>query len=109
MKAHRTDKVSLTFAVIFLMVAAWWLLARLYDLTLPAVGWFVAGGLIIFGLLGLLGALRAARSEPAAPVDSVPPATSAPPADTAELTAATSGPPSPATSDPTTDTWRDEV
>ena len=30
------------------------------------MGWFVAGGLILFGLLGLLGALRAARAEPPA-------------------------------------------
>lgn len=73
MRAHRTDGVSLTFALIFLGVAAWWLVAQILDLALPAVGWFLAGGLILLGLLGLLGALRSSRpapppeSDPAAP------------------------------------------
>jgi hypothetical protein len=87
MKPHRTDGVSLTFALIFLAVAAWWLVAQTVDLALPAVGWFVAGGLILFGLLGLLGALRSARTA-ARPTSvsptsgspiSAPPATSTPP------------------------------
>jgi hypothetical protein len=82
MKAHRTDRVSLTFGMIFLVVAGWWLVAQTLDLTLPAVGWFVAGGLILFGLLGLLGALRSARSDPAAQAAGSPasssPATGAP-------------------------------
>ena len=64
MKAHRTDGVSLTFALIFLAIAGWWLVAQLLDLALPAVGWFVAGGLILLGLLGLLGALRSGRAGP---------------------------------------------
>ncbi|GAB3798666.1 hypothetical protein [Micromonospora zhanjiangensis] len=65
MKAHRTDGVSLTFALLFLAVLGWWLAARLFDLSSPALGWFVAGGLILLGLLGLLGALRSGR--PAGP------------------------------------------
>lgn len=65
MKAHRTDGVSLVFALIFLALAGWWLLAQLLDLSLPAVGWFVAGALILIGLLGLFGALRSGRSAPA--------------------------------------------
>lgn len=64
MKAHRTDGVSLVFALIFLAVAGWWLLAQILDLALPAVGWFVAGALILVGVLGLFGALRSARSTP---------------------------------------------
>jgi hypothetical protein len=64
MKAHRTDGVSLTFALIFLGVVAWWLVAQILDLALPAVGWFLAGGLILLGLLGLLGALRSSRPTP---------------------------------------------
>ena len=47
MKPHRTDGVSLIFALIFLAVAGWWLIAQVVDLALPAVGWFVAGGLIL--------------------------------------------------------------
>ncbi|HEY0700793.1 MAG TPA: hypothetical protein VGD43_23675, partial [Micromonospora sp.] len=77
MKAHRTDGVSLSFAVIFLGIAAWWLVAQLLDLALPAVGWFVAGGLILLGVLGLLGALRAGRAG-AAPAEATP-AGAAPP------------------------------
>ncbi|HEX5541242.1 MAG TPA: hypothetical protein VFX60_06720 [Micromonospora sp.] len=58
MKQHRTDMVSLTFALIFLAISAWWLLAQTFHLSLPRVGWFVAGALILFGLVGILGALR---------------------------------------------------
>jgi hypothetical protein len=73
MKAHRTDGVSLTFALLFLAVAAWWLVAQLLDLALPAVGWFLAGGLILLGLLGLVGALRSGRAgPPAAPAPADP-------------------------------------
>ncbi|WP_407952148.1 phage holin family protein [Plantactinospora sonchi] len=66
MKAHRTDGVSLTFALIFLAIAAWWLLARLMNLALPAVGWILALALIVVGALGLMGALRSSRSAPTA-------------------------------------------
>ncbi|MFY1596423.1 hypothetical protein [Micromonospora sp. WMMD737] len=62
MKAHRTDIVSFAFGLIFLGLAAWWLLAQLLGLALPPVGWFLAGALILIGLLGLLGALRSGRS-----------------------------------------------
>ncbi|HEX2772723.1 MAG TPA: hypothetical protein VHN18_09875 [Micromonosporaceae bacterium] len=71
MRTHRTDAVSLTFALIFLAIAAWWLVVKIVGLTVPDVGWFVAGLLIVAGVLGLLGALRAGRS-PAAPVTGPP-------------------------------------
>ena len=58
MKAHRTDGVSLTFGLIFLAIVAWWLVAQILHLSLPAVGWFLAGALILVGVFGLLGALR---------------------------------------------------
>ncbi|MEV0426035.1 hypothetical protein [Micromonospora sp. NPDC050495] len=61
MKAHRTDLVSFAFGLVFLALALWWLLARILGLTLPPVGWFLAGALILIGLLGLLGALRSGR------------------------------------------------
>lgn len=68
MKAHRTDSVSLLFGLLFLLLAGWWLVARLLEFTLPPVGWFLAGALLLIGVLGLVGALRAARSgNPAAP------------------------------------------
>ena len=69
MKSHRTDGVSLTFGVFFLFLAVWYALARQVDLDLPMMGWSVAGGLILLGLLGLAGALRTNRSAPAAAPD----------------------------------------
>lgn len=85
MKAHRTDGVSLVFALIFLALAGWWLLAQIMDLALPAVGWFLAGALILIGVLGLFGALRSARSTPS----EVTPSEVTPP----EVTLPESGPP----------------
>ncbi|GAA4688674.1 hypothetical protein [Phytohabitans rumicis] len=73
MKPHRTDGVSLTFALIFLSMATWWFIAQLVDLELPVVGWFVASALILLGALGLIGALRSGRGDQAAPVAVVPP------------------------------------
>ena len=65
MKAHRTDGISLSFALVFFAIFAWWTIAQVVDLELPAVGWFVAGGLILLGVLGLVGALRSARAATA--------------------------------------------
>lgn len=79
MKAHRTDRVSLVFALLFLALAGWWLLAQLLDLSLPAVGWFLAGALILIGLLGLFGALRSGRPAPPADTPAAPVATPARP------------------------------
>ena len=69
MRAHRTDLVSFAFGLLFLAFAAWWLLAQVLGLVLPPVGWFLAGGLILIGLLGLLGALRSGKQagKPAQP------------------------------------------
>ncbi|WBB77243.1 hypothetical protein O7602_02955 [Micromonospora sp. WMMD1128] len=69
MKAHRTDLVSFAFGLIFLGLALWWLLARILGLAVPPVGWFLAGGLVVIGLLGLVGALRSVRGpeQPAPP------------------------------------------
>lgn len=72
MKAHRTDGVSLTFGLTFLAIVAWWLLAQILHLPLPAVGWFLAGALILIGVFGLLGALRSGRAAPAATPTPVP-------------------------------------
>ncbi|MEU1809926.1 hypothetical protein [Micromonospora aurantiaca (nom. illeg.)] len=61
MKAHRTDVVSFAFGLVFLGLSVWWLLARILGLSVPPVGWFLAGGLVLIGLLGLIGALRSGR------------------------------------------------
>ncbi|AGL14541.1 hypothetical protein [Actinoplanes sp. N902-109] len=67
MKPHRTDGISLSFGLIFLLVALWWAVSRVVDVHLPAMGWLVAGALIFFGVAGLMGAVRSGRrSEPAA-------------------------------------------
>lgn len=66
MKPHRTDGVSLSFGVLFVLVAMWWAVSRVADVHLPAAGWLIAGALILFGVLGLTGAIRSGRrGEPA--------------------------------------------
>lgn len=72
MKTHRTDGLSLTFGVVFLVIAAWWAVAATVDLTLPNAGWFVAAALIGLGVLGLIGALRAGRPAPSQPLPDEP-------------------------------------
>jgi hypothetical protein len=75
MKPHRTDGVSLSFGVMFLILALWWAISRVVTLHLPAVGWVVAGALIVFGVGGLLGAIRTSRGPaPVAPVEPAAPA-----------------------------------
>ncbi|AGZ39291.1 hypothetical protein [Actinoplanes friuliensis] len=69
MKPHRTDGISLSFGLIFLLIAGWWAITRVMSVHLPAAGWLVAGGLILFGVIGLLGAIRSGkRTEVPAPV-----------------------------------------
>ena len=70
MKRHGTDAVSLTFGLIFSLIAGWWFTAQFVDIPLPQVGWVVAGGLILLGLLGLVGALRSGRNT--GPADAGP-------------------------------------
>jgi hypothetical protein len=62
MKPHRIDGLSFTFGIIFLGVVAWWLFGAQFDVELPSGGWFVAGALILFGVVGLIGALRPDRN-----------------------------------------------
>ena len=61
MKPHRTDMVSLIFALIFLALAGWWFAARLLEFSLPSLAWLGAGALVVVGLLGVIGALTAPR------------------------------------------------
>jgi hypothetical protein len=88
MKRHTTDMVSLVFGIAFVGIAAWWLVSLYLDLSVPHLGWFAAGGLILFGLFGVIASLRGGEdtsitSEPAppAPADVEPePAHTSPPA-----------------------------
>ncbi|SNS87785.1 hypothetical protein SAMN05421812_102176 [Asanoa hainanensis] len=72
MKAHKTDAISLVFAVIFLAIVGWWVFAQVVDVNVPAAGWWVAFGLILLGLLGLVGAVRSARNANAAQRSAAP-------------------------------------
>jgi len=74
MKPHRTDGISLSFGLIFLLVALWWAVSRVVDIHLPAVGWLVAGALIVFGVIGLLGAIRSGRAPVLQPAPVAQPA-----------------------------------
>ena len=74
MKPHRTDGVSLSFGLIFLLVALWWAVSRVVNLHLPALGWLVAGALIVFGVIGLLGAIRSGRPPAPEPAPVAQPA-----------------------------------
>jgi Na+-transporting methylmalonyl-CoA/oxaloacetate decarboxylase gamma subunit len=68
MKPHRTDGVSLSFGVIFLLVALWWAVSQVADVHLPAAGPLIAAALILFGVIGLLGAIRSGRRTAPEPV-----------------------------------------
>ena len=74
MKPHRTYGISLSFGLIFLMLALWWAISRVVHLHLPAVGWLVAAALILFGVIGLLGAIRSGRPPAPQPVAVTQPA-----------------------------------
>lgn len=63
MNRHQTDTVSLVFGSIFLATVAWWLLARTVDVDLPRAGWFLAGGLVLLGILGLVLSARPHREH----------------------------------------------
>jgi len=65
MKRHRTDTVSFIFGLVFLLIAGWWAGGSWLDLNMPALGWLLAVGLIVFGALGLLGAVRGGKDEAA--------------------------------------------
>jgi hypothetical protein len=58
MKRHGSDVISLVFGLMFLGVVLWWSLAKLAGIDPPRIGWFLAGALIVVGMLGVLAALR---------------------------------------------------
>ena len=72
MKNHRTDSVSLFFGLVFLLVSGAFLARHAFDVELPSLGWFIAGGLIILGVLAVLGALSPKRQPAEVPADPTP-------------------------------------
>ena len=94
MRRHATDLVSLIFGLIFVVGAGWWFTVNYLNLTinweLPHLGWFLAGGLIVLGLLGVAASLR--REPPAAEPATVVQTTPANEPATAVQTAATPAP-----------------
>jgi hypothetical protein len=76
MKPHRTDLLSLVFAVVFLAIFGWWVFAQVVNVDVPAPGWWVAFGLILLGLLGLIGAIRSTRNAQRSAVPAVDPVAS---------------------------------
>jgi hypothetical protein len=73
---HRTDVVSLLFGLLFLGVAGWWAASYYLDWVinwdLPDVGWVLAGGLILLGLIGIAASLRRDRRVTPAPAEDAP-------------------------------------
>jgi hypothetical protein len=76
---HRADLLSLIFGLIFLVCGGAWAVQHFFDLpwridwSLPGLGWVLAGGLVLAGLLGILASLRRERPAPpelAAPTES---------------------------------------
>lgn len=63
MKRHATDAVSLFFGLAFLGIAVAFLFYKLTDAQVPDVRWFLAGGLILLGLMGIFGAVRPRRTD----------------------------------------------
>jgi heme A synthase len=84
MKPHRTDLLSLTFAVVFLAIFGWWVFAQVVNVDVPAPGWWVAFGLILLGLLGVIGAIRSTRNASMAQRSTVPAVDPVPPVDVPE-------------------------
>jgi len=70
-QTHRTDAVSLVFGLFFLAVVGLWASATYlhWALTwrLPHVEWFLAGALIVFGLLGIGASIRRRRGDDTRP------------------------------------------
>jgi hypothetical protein len=65
MRRHRTDGVSLGFGLLFLAIAFWWVVGQYVDLEVPNLGWIVAAGLIVLGVVGVIGSLFGrGREEP---------------------------------------------
>ena len=65
MKRHDVDVVSLIFGVLFCLGAGWYFARHYFDFSwnIPNGGWFLAGALIVLGLLGIGASLRSHRDS----------------------------------------------
>jgi len=70
MKKHPLDLLSLVFGLVFLLIAGLWVTNRTVDIELPPAGWFVAGALILAGLLGIGSIVRGVLRGDRTTVDS---------------------------------------
>jgi len=66
MKRHSTDVISLVFGLIFLGIAAWWVVGQYVNIDVPNLGWIAAVALIVLGLLGVAASLRRGDRDQAA-------------------------------------------
>ena len=58
MNTHKPDIVALVWGVLFLVVVAGWVLAKILEVDLPSVGWIFAALMLAIGAVSLVGALR---------------------------------------------------
>jgi len=65
MKRHDVDLVSLIFGVVFVLGAGAYFASHFLNFSwnIPNGGWFIAGALIILGLLGIGASLRSNRDR----------------------------------------------
>ena len=64
MKKHSLDMLSLIFGMVFLLIAGTWVIRRSVDVELPDAGWFLAGALVLAGVLGIVSFVRSAWKTP---------------------------------------------
>jgi hypothetical protein len=69
MSRRTTDPVALGAGLFFLAVTVLWLISRVTTLGVAAVGWALAGGLVLLGLAGIAGSLRGLRRRHAGDPD----------------------------------------
>jgi hypothetical protein len=72
MKRHSLDVLSLVFGLIFLGIAASWIVRHNWNLQMPDAGWYVAGALIVAGLFAIISTLRPGRNHSQPPADYQP-------------------------------------
>jgi hypothetical protein len=63
MNRHPIDVVALILGCVMLSVVAIWALVKTVTMHLPSGEWFLAGGLVVAGLIGLVASLRPGKPE----------------------------------------------
>lgn len=69
MNRPQVDGVSLSFGLLFLGTAVLWLVTRFVTVPAGALGWILAGGLILMSLAGVVGTLLDRRRRHAGDPD----------------------------------------